>query len=312
MRLGYENELFLLAIDHRTSLRRLLGAGDVTSADVTATLEDAKRLVHEGFVRAIEHGAPKHHCGLLIDEELGAEVARAAKAAGHLVALAVERSGQQVFELEYGDAFGEHIEAINPDFVKVLVRWNPGDPQPVREEQGARLRQLSDWLHTNDRRLLFELLVPPTDADLAQVDGDRNRYDVALRPALTLTAVEQLRSQQVEPDVWKIEGFERREDCVRLGRLIREGDGRELVTAVVLGRGADTTAVDRWLRAAAPVDGYHGFAIGRSIWADAVVSHLAGKLHRDDARTRIAAAFRRFIEVYRAASEALDADEVLE
>jgi myo-inositol catabolism protein IolC len=70
------------------------------------------------------------------------------------------------------------------------------------------------------------------------------------------------------------------------------------VVCVVLGRGADESQVDRWLRAGAPVEGYVGFAIGRSIWWDALKGFLEGDLEREDAAQRIADNYLRFVKVY--------------
>src|SRR5207249_2687836 len=95
----------------------------------------------------------------------------------------------------------------------------------------------------------------------------------------------------------KIEGVDRREDCDRIARQTRAG-GRDGVACVVLGRGADDAKVDEWLRAAAPVAGYRGFAIGRSIFWDAVKGFVGGSLPRDAAARQIADNYRRFIDVY--------------
>ena len=56
--------------------------------------------------------------------------------------------------------------------------------------------------------------------------------------------------------------------------------GRDGVVCVVLGRGADDAKVDHWLQAAAPVDGFVGFAIGRTIWWDALKAYVDGKIER--------------------------------
>jgi myo-inositol catabolism protein IolC len=294
--------LYFLAIDHRTSFTRLLGRGGTTPDDLEV-LRDAKDLVYEGFSNAIDRGAPRGASGILVDEELGANVARSARRDGHPFAMPVERSGQALFELEYGDLFAEHVDRFDPDYVKVLVRWNPGDPEDARESQGGRLRELGGWIATTGRQLLFELLVPPTEDDLAQVDGDRGRYDRELRPTLTIEAMRQVRDTGITPSVWKIEGFERRDHCERLGRALAVDGRSSAESAIVLGRGADLDAVDRWLRAAAPVAGYRGFAIGRSIWADAVTSFVAGDASREQARDQIATRFLRFVNVYRAATD---------
>ena len=63
-----------------------------------------------------------------------------------------------------------------------------------------------------------------------------------------------------------------------LAEQTRKGEGRENVKCVLLGRGASDDKVDHWLRQAAPVDGFVGFAIGRSIWWDALKGWLGKDL----------------------------------
>ncbi len=299
--LGYDGTVFMLAMDHRGSFRRMLGIGPEPTAEQHARLRDAKRLVWEGLEAALEQGAPRESCGLLVDEEMGAGVAREAAEAGVDVAMPVEASGRDVFEFEYGEDFGEHIERFDPTFSKVLVRWNPSDPPEDKQAQGERLARLGDWLHERGRLFLFELLVPASDLDLARVDGDEDRYDRELRPDLTMEAIEEIRSRGVEPDIWKIEGLDRGEDCERLGGLVRSG-GRDRVAAVILGRGSDDSRVDHWLTMGAPVEAYQGFAIGRSIWRDEVAAYAAGDRSRDEAAAGVSDRFRRFIDVYQQAA----------
>jgi myo-inositol catabolism protein IolC len=297
MTLGYDGRLFILAFDHRGSFKKMFGvSGDPTDEEY-AKLRDAKRIVFEGFQAALEQGVPKDAAGVLVDEEMGADIARAAKEQGIQLAMPVEKSGQPVFDFEYGDDFGKHIEDFDATFSKVLVRWNPGDPQEEKDEQSPRLKRLGEWLHDHDRKYLFELLVPATDGDLERVGGDKDRYDREVRPEVTIQAIEEIQAAGIEPDIWKIEGLDRQEDCGKLAATIRR-DGRDGVIAVVLGRGADTDRVDHWLRMGAPVDGYNGFAIGRSIWSDEVKAHLAGDRTREEATAAIGANFKRFIDVY--------------
>lgn len=297
MTLGYDGRLFILAFDHRGSFKKMFGVTGDPTDDEYAKLRDAKRIVFEGFQAALDQGVPRDAAGILVDEEMGADIARSAKDQGIQFAMPVEKSGQPVFDFEYGEDFGKHIEDFDPTFSKVLVRWNPGDPQEERDEQGPRLKRLGEWLHDNDRKYLFELLVPATDADLERVGGDKDRYDREVRPEVTIQAIEEIQAAGVEPDIWKIEGLDRQEDCEKLAETIRR-DGRDGVIAVVLGRGADTDRVDHWLRMGAPVDGYNGFAIGRSIWSDEVKAHLAGDKTREEATAAIGVNFKRFIDVY--------------
>jgi myo-inositol catabolism protein IolC len=302
MALGYDGRLYILAFDHRGSFRRMFGIeGRAPAEDEFETLKDGKKVVWEGFKRALERGAPKDSAGILVDEEMGTDVAREASEMGVNLAMPVEKSGEEVFDFEYGDDFGDHIEDFDPTFSKVLVRYNPDDPAEGKRTQIERLKRLSDWLHERDRKFLFELLVPASDAQLEKVDGDSKRYDRELRADLMLDVIADLQGGGVEPDIWKIEGLDDREDCERVAQAIRT-DGRDDVVAVVLGRGADADPVNHWLRQGAPVDGYVGFAVGRTIWRDPVQAFVDGGTSREEAVETIASNYRSFIDVYEEAS----------
>jgi len=302
MDLGYSGELYILAFDHRGSFTKRFGlAGDPTAED-SRRFADGKLLIFEGIEAALARGADPSATGALVDEQYGGptEVPEQAQARGIKLAMPVEKSGQKEFDFEYGEDFGDHIERYDPDFSKVLVRYNPDGDAAMNKRQAERLRRLSDWLHANDRRLLFELLVPAEEAQLASVDGDARRYDAELRPDLMVRAIGELQDAGIESDIWKIEGVDERADSERIAAQCREG-GRDGVACVVLGRGADNDKVDEWLRAGAPVDAYVGFAIGRSIWGDPLQGWIDGALSREDAASQIADNYLRFIEVYAAA-----------
>ncbi len=301
MALGYEGDLYILAFDHRGSFqKKMFGITGAPTSEQTETISDAKRLIYEGFRRALDEGAPADAAGLLVDEQFGGDIVKEAKKEELLVAMPVEKSGQNEFDFEYGDDFGRHIEEFDPAFSKVLVRYNPEGDGEMNRRQTERLVRLSKWLHDNDRKFLFELLVPAEDAQLEGVGGDSDRYDKEVRPGLMIRAIAELQDAGVEPDIWKIEGIDKREDCERISHQVRSG-GRDNVVCVVLGRGADDAAVDHWLRQGAGVPGYVGFAIGRTIWWDALKGFLDGSVPRDQAATTISKNYRRFIDVYRGA-----------
>jgi myo-inositol catabolism protein IolC len=210
----------------------------------------------------------------------------------------VEKSGQNEFDFDYGADFGAHIEKYDPDFSKVLVRYNSEDDAELNERQLGRLKQLADWLHGHDRKFLFELLVPATEAQLASVGGDTERYDAELRPELMRRAIEEIQNYGIEVDVWKIEGVDERSDAETIAQQTRSGAGRENVTCVLLGRGASTEKVEHWLEQASGVDGFIGFAIGRSIWWDALKGFLNNELERETAASQIADNYLHFVQVY--------------
>ena len=300
MALGYDGKLYILAFDHRGSFQKnMFGIqGDPTPAE-TETISDSKRLIFEGMLVAVDRGAEAGATGVLVDEQFGSNIPERAREHGLSMSMPVEKSGQNEFDFEYGDAWAEHIEKFDTDFSKVLVRYNPDDPdEAMNERQRDRLRTLADWLHAHNRRFLFELLVPGTEAQLASVGGDADRYDAELRPELMRRTIAEFQEFGVEVDIWKIEGIEERADAERIAVQARTGEGREQVRCVLLGRGASTEKVEHWLRVAAPVEGFVGFAIGRSIWWDALAGYRDKTLGRDEAATMIADNYLHFVKVY--------------
>jgi myo-inositol catabolism protein IolC len=298
MALGYDGKLYILAFDHRGSFQKMFGVTGDPTPEETKTIADGKHVIFEGMLEAVREGAEAGATGVLVDEQFGSNIPEQAKEHNLKLAMPVEKSGQEEFDFEYGDDFPAHIEKFDPDFSKVLVRYNPDGDAALNKEQAARLKRLADWLHDDDRKFLFELLVPATDEQLASVDGDSDRYDAELRPELMRRAIEDLQNAGVEVDIWKIEGVDERSDAAMLAEQARTGPGREGVTCVLLGRGASTEKVEQWLQQAAPVEGFIGFAIGRSIWSDALKSFLAGDIDREAAVKQIAENYLHFVRVY--------------
>jgi myo-inositol catabolism protein IolC len=298
MTLGYDDKLYILAFDHRGSFqKKFFGIQGEPDAEQTAIIADAKHLIFEGMLQAVGSGADASVTGVLVDEQFGSTVPQEARERGLKLAMPAERSGQSMFDFQYGDDFGEHIERFDPDFTKVLVRYNPDGDEAANREQVGKLKRLSDWLKQHDRKFLFELLVPAEDAQLETVGGDVERYDTELRPELMRRAIAEIQDAGVEVDIWKIEGVDQSSDCEMLVAQARSG-GRDGVVCVVLGRGADDDKVDEWLRAAAPVDGFIGFAIGRSIWWDPLKAYVDGKIERSAGARKIAEKYLRFVQVY--------------
>jgi 5-dehydro-2-deoxygluconokinase len=300
MALGYRGQLYILAFDHRGSFEsRMFSISGEPTPEQTARMSDAKKVIYEGLARAVSRGAQPHYTGALVDEQLGSDIPQLAHAGGFKLAMPVEASGQPEFDFQYGADFPAHVERFDPDFTKVLVRFNPDDPDTaMNARQLSKLKQLSDWLHAHERKFLFELLVPATPQQLASVEGDGHLYDQELRPELMRRAIAEIQNAGIEVDIWKIEGLDRRSDAEMLAMQARSGEGRSDVTCVLLGRGASIEQVEQWLRIASTVDGFIGFAIGRSIWWDALKGWLADELTREAAVTRIADNYLHFVGVY--------------
>ena len=296
---GYSQDLYILAFDHRGTITKgLLGVeGREPTQDEANKVSEMKKIIFDGFLKANEYGITGGDPAILVDETFGLEVQQKAKEMNIKFAAPVEKSGQKVFDFEYGDQFGEKIKEVGADFVKILVRWNPDDEEEIRKTQGNRIKELSDWLTENDKKFLLEFLVPATEEQLSSVENDQARYDSEIRPKLAVKVVEEMRERGADPDIWKIEGLDTSEDCEKVAHAIRTGD-REDVIAVVLGRGASDEKVNEWLRAGSSVEGYKGFAIGRSIFWDALKSFHNGEKSREEAVEEIAQSYLGFLSVY--------------
>jgi myo-inositol catabolism protein IolC len=297
--LGFNQPLYILPFDHRGSFQtKMFGWKGTLSPYQTAEIAATKQVIYDGFKAAIQAGVARQKAGILVDERFGTAILGDAATNGYTTACPAEKSGQEEFDFEYGEDFAKHVEAFHPTFCKVLVRYNPEGNRALNQRQAARLRRLSEFLHSQGRsRFMFELLVPPEKEQLDRLKGDRKAYDLELRPRLMVQTIQELQDAQVEPDVWKIEGLDRREDCEETVATARRG-GRDQVGCIILGRGENDQKVREWLSTAATVPGFIGFAVGRTSFWDPLVQWRAEQITRDAAVAQIASRYREFVDIF--------------
>lgn len=295
---GYTKALYVLPFDHRASFESaMFGWTGTLSAEQTARVTAAKRVIYDGFSAAVAEGVPREKAGILVDERFGAGILRDARPSGYVTCVPAEKSGQDEFDFEYGEDFTRHIEKFAPTFCKVLVRYNPEGDATMNSRQAARLRRLSEYLEGSPSKLMFELLVPATRQQLKDVRADPRAYDQELRPALMVSAIRDLQDCGVEPDVWKIEGLDRREDYARITVTARR-DGRDSVGCIVLGRAETEQHVREWLTTAATVQGFIGFAIGRTTFWDPLIALRKETITRTAAVAEIARRYRQWVDLF--------------
>ncbi len=301
--IGYNKPLFVMPFDHRGSFQaKMFGIkGRQPTDDETKMIASYKRIVYDGFLKALDLGAPKDKAAILVDEQFGAECVRDALKKGINVAMPAEKSGQDEFDFEYGDQFGAHIETFNPTFVKVLVRYNTEDDAVMNKRQGERLAKLSNYCHSKNRRFMFELLVPALDHQLKKVGGDSKKFDTELRPGLMAKAIAELQARGIEPDVWKLEGLENASDYKTIVTQVKS-QGRDNVGIIVLGRGESDEKVKHWLREGAKVRGIIGFAVGRTVFWNALAGFKEKKHSREDAVNLVAKNYKGFVDLFLAAA----------
>lgn len=295
-----EHPLLIVAMDHRDSLaKQVYGIEASPSSEDVVRISAGKMEVLQSVVTAAKGLPPTGRPGVLVDERYGSDVARAAKDEGFTLLMPIERSGEKLFHLEYG-RFGsnewlDHLISFNPDFAKALVRDSFSFSEEERRSQQDHLAYVTERLQEIGIPLVIELLVPDT-GDAPQAD-----FDAAIRPELTVRLIRDFHDHGVEPDVWKLEGYETYADATEVANAAREGD-RSSVTCIILGRDAPQARLDRWLQTAAPVDGFTGFAIGRSIWEQPLLDHLNGRTDLTKMSRRIGDAYAHYADVYTRAS----------
>ena len=295
---GYNRPLYIQPFDHRGSFQtKMFGWQSPLSDAQTAEIAAAKRVIYDGFLAALAAGVPKEKAGILVDEQFGTAILRDAASINVVTACPAEKSGQEEFDFEYGEDFARHIEIFEPTFCKVLVRYNPQGDRALNERQAARLNRLSDYLADKNRSRMFELLVPLEKAQLDKLKGDKKIYDREVRPRLMVETIHELQDAGVEPDLWKIEGLDRRDDCEEIVTAARAA-GRDRVSCIVLGRGEDDQKVRNWLAVAASVPGFIGFAVGRTTFWDPLVAWRGKKATREQAVAEIAGRYREFVGLF--------------
>ncbi len=294
---GYPKELFVLPFDHRGSFQtKLFGINGTPTAEQTKLISSYKTMVYEGFLKSVGTGLPREKMGILADEQFGDEALRLAKQAGYAICIPAEKSGQDEFDFEYGSEFALHIEKYEPDFVKVLVRYNVESDAAMNARQAKRLATLGKYCQDNGRYFMFEMLVPPTPEQIEKC-GSKEVFDVEMRPSLMVRGIHELQAAGVEADIWKVEGLDRASDFQKVCEAAKSG-GRDGVGCIVLGRGENDAKVEEWLSVGASVPGVIGFAVGRTIFWEPLKQFMAGKATREQAIDQIAAKYTRFCKLW--------------
>ena len=296
------NSLYILPFDHRSSFFKMVSVdGDQLTPEIIEQLRDYRHLVYEGFLQAIKMGAPKQSAAFLTDEQFGARILEEAKTAGITCILTTEKSGQDEFDFEYGEDFRAHIDKFKPDYVKVLVRYNPGGDQELNKRQTTRLKQMSDFCHGNGYKFLFELLVPATAEQKKECQDTGQDYDTTIRYLGMLGAIDELQDAGVEPDIWKIEGLESFDQMSAVINKTRSS-GRDKVGVVVLGRGESEEKVRIWLTVAAKIPGVAGFAVGRTVFKQPMLEFAQKKITREQAVSQVARNYKSFVDLFESAA----------
>jgi myo-inositol catabolism protein IolC len=307
-KLGYTKPLYILPFDHRATFAKKmfdLPSEKELSDEQKHLIAEFKMLIYKGFKDAVEKVIPADYAAILCDEEYGSAVLADAQLNGFITMLTLEKSGETEFKFAF-DNFEEHIRQYHPIFAKVLIKFNPSDAEDLKKRQRENLKLVSDFCYNNGYKFLLELLVIPTEDQLKEVNGSKDRYDREMRTKLTIDVIKDLQSFSVEPDIWKLEGFETVKDYEDIVNVIKT-DGRKDVNLVVLGRGATDVKVDEWLKTGAKVEwlevgpkieGVIGFAVGRTIFWDALEKFYKKEIGKAEVIQTVSENFQKFYKVF--------------
>lgn len=295
----HPSPLYILRFDHRVPFSKgLFGideASEPTAAQHTAIC-DLKLLVYEALLAATESAVARGLVLAVVDEHYAADVAIRARADGIATAVAVEQSGRDEFAFEYDD-FASHVDRLNPDYVKALARFNVEGDAASNDRQLERLSVLASWARTHDRPIVFELMVPPTPAQLSAVDGKADVFRRNAQPPLVEQAIAALTGAGLRPEVWMLPGTSTARAFESLASRAH-AEGNDAARCVVLGQGPNADTVAEWIRVARDAPGCAGFAVAQTIWMPTLRRVLAGDLDRATARAHIAAAFVDAVSIF--------------
>ncbi len=293
-------KLYILPFDHRGSFIKMFGLSEknLTEKDV-AQLVDYKHIVYEGFLVALELGVSREAAAILVDEQFGEKIHQEARSARITRILTTEKSGQDEFDFEYGEAWKDHINKLKPEYVKVLVRYNPDSDKKLNERQIGRLKMMNNFCRDAGYKFLFELLAIPT-AEQIKTSGGTEEYERKLRGEVMRQSIRELRVNDIDPDVWKLEGLDDQEQFRAVVEETQRNAEKD-VGVIVLGRGESEEKVRNWLAVAAKIQGVIGLAVGRTVFKQSLLDYASGKIKRNDAATMIAKNYKGFIDIFEAA-----------
>jgi len=280
--LGYTKKLCILPFDHRSYFEQLLGFTEPLTESQANQLTDYKKIVYSGYKKSLDLGIPKDESAILVDDVFGLDILLDAKQQGYTVLQSTEKSGLDHFEFEHGDDFPSWVEKVQPTFTKVLIRYNVDGDKELNKKTLDGLKVVSDYSHTHNYKFLIEILVPSQET-----------------PDLLIRAMQEIQSAGIEADVWKIEGMNKREDYEQVV-TIAKSNNRTDVSVVVLGKNQTDEVVETWLKTGAQVPGIIGFAVGRTVFLNALMKFQSGEYTHDQAVDEIAQRFFHFYTIFTA------------
>lgn len=259
----------VFAFDHRMQLEDLAGATPQKIGRFKELCLDA--------ASAVADGRPGY--GLLCDSRLGRTALYRAAGQGLWIGRPVEWPGSRplTLEPEIGPDYGGLSEWPLAHVVKVLCFCHPDDAEEIRKDQEATVTRLFHACRRNRLEFLLEII----PSKVGKVTDD------------TVAAlIQRFYDIGIYPDWWKLEPMQSDAAWAKTVAAIEKNDAHTR-GIVVLGLGQSESDLAASFKLAARYPLVRGFAVGRTIFADAAKEWMSGSLNDDDATRVMADNFRR-------------------
>lgn len=269
--------LMALAIDHRSQLEDMAGK----DATALARIPAFKALAVQAALR-IADGRPGF--GMLLDDKYGRD---ALFAAGSLpdfwIGKPIELPGSRPLKFEFSQDLGSRLVDWPVDHcIKVLCFYHPDDDAALKQQQIETLRTAYEAARRIGRDLLIEII-----AGKHGVLGE----DTIAR------AMTEIYDAGLKPDWWKLEPQTSAAAWAAIDTVIETRDPW-CRGVVLLGLEASHEALEAGFTLARGSRTVRGFAVGRTIFADAARQWLAGSMSDHAAVDDMAQRFGALVAVW--------------
>lgn len=283
--------LCILPFDHQTGLWKAFGWSDPITPDQDRMMRETRMITYDGYLYGLSLGIPSSETAILTDDIYGADVIARAKSERHPLIYTLEKSGQPSLIFQH-ENWQERILHNKPEWIKTLVRYNPESNRDDLDKTLLNLKIVSDFAHDHQIPFMIEPLVQPTESQ-----KDTPDYDHVLRPELTVRMIHEIYDAGIFPTVWKIEGSDDPKFYDNAAAAIVSYDKESRI--VTLGRNETLEQVCAWIKAGAQNDAMIGFAVGRTVFLDAIKKYISGHYTNQEAIEEIGKNYFTLYQTYK-------------
>jgi 5-dehydro-2-deoxygluconokinase len=278
--------LAVLAFDHRSQLEELAQRHQLPPARIAQFKQLVALAAEEGYSAACR-AAPRARDvplpGVIIDERHGSDALARLSGRGWWIGRPVERPGSRPLAFEAGEHIGLALRGWPAEHVaKCLVAHHPDDDGALAAEQLQSLLTLAQACRGTGHELLVEVIPP------SEMSSDSHTLARALQ---------QIYACGVYPDWWKLPPPADAATWQHIDSTIRQHDPR-CRGVLLLGLQASEDRLAQRFRVAANQPLCKGFAVGRSLFADAAEAWFAGTVGDNTVIEQVALRYQRLIEIW--------------